>query len=104
MPKKPLHDITPKVRQAFTKAIARIGNGDGVEGLTKILEKEIIENPIGTLNVISRYLPREQNISAKVEHDHKHTHEHKSVSESAAFIADIVGDGQSSALKKSMPH
>ena len=100
--RKAVHDISPTVRGAFIRAVARIGNGDGEGALADIIEKELINNPVQMLAVMARYLP--QKFTGTVKHEHKHDHEHRTVSDTAAFITEAIGEGTDSAHQKSLPH
>lgn len=100
--RKGVHDISPKVRQAFIQAIARIGKGDGVQGLSKIIEKELEKNPVAMLGVMARYLPQQFKVTGKV--DHEHNHKHTAVQSTVSFIEGVIGDGTDSALPESLSH
>lgn len=98
------HDIAPIIRRAFIGAVTRIGNGDSESGLRDIIEEELKNNPIATLNVLSRFMPREHNVQGSVEHEHSHSHTHESVSETSEWIAGLIGDTKKKPSKKSVSH
>lgn len=100
--RKATHDIAPVIRRAFVAAASRLGKGDSEAGLRKLLEKSLAENPLATLQAISKFLPRENIISGEVKHDHKH--EHVGLSETAAWITETLGEQAQSASEKPLSH
>ena len=51
-------DIAPKVRAAIIRAIDNLGTKKG-KGLDQILAEQLEKDPISTLNMISKYCPKE---------------------------------------------
>ena len=88
--RKATHDIAPVIRRAFVRAASRIGNGDSESGLADLIEKELSENPLQTLQAIARFLPQEKKISGTVNHDHKHEHKHEALEHTTAWLTEIV--------------
>lgn len=43
-------------------------------------------------------------VSGKIEHNHKHDHKHRAVSETAGWLANMLGSGSDSASEKSLPN
>ncbi len=69
MGSKAKHDIAPKIRAAFFRAIARKG---GDEELATLIGNSMDNDFIATLNVISKFTVREQAVTGNIKHDHDH--------------------------------
>lgn len=83
---KSSHDIAPMIRGAFIRAAK--GLEDDGKPLSSVIRKCLEDNPLATLQAISKFIPREANITGTVAHDHKHTHEQ--LSETSTWIEQTI--------------
>lgn len=65
--RKGKHDIAPAIRASFLAAIKIVEQKQG-KTLPELMAEWLDKDPIATLNVISKFLPREARVHAR--HDH----------------------------------
>ena len=74
-------------------------DNDG-QTLTELLAAELKENPIRYLELASKYVPRNVDVTG---HVHQ-THEHRAVSQADERISELLTAGQSISAEKAVTH
>ena len=61
---KGAHDISPIIRGAFIRALKIREDKKGKKSLSEIMSELLDDNPVGLLNVLKGYVPKEIDITA----------------------------------------
>lgn len=89
------HDFTPLVRGGLIRALKML-EAEG-KPISEFIYKALIEDPIGTLQKLSAYAPKETKVSGSIEHGHTI----KGISETVRFIEQVTAQGDDSPLPES---
>jgi hypothetical protein len=74
-----------KINEAFIREMVAAWEIHGRAAIEKVAKAD----PTNFVKIAASLLPKDVNV--KGEHDHKHNHEHRSVSETAQWLADVLG-------------
>ena len=93
--------IRNKLNDTFLRELARDFHLNGA----KVIEAVRKDDPAKYLSLISALQPKEANVTGKVQHEHEHHHDGDvSVSNTDAFIAEVIQTGKDKPPKKSVSH
>ncbi len=87
--RKGKYDVAPIVRHAFLNAMKEVSRRKG-KNFSAVMADWLEENPIQTLNAVSKFLVREKKVEGHVEHNHQHN---GLSGEAERLIAELAGVG-----------
>lgn len=96
-------DIAPKMRNALYSGFIKAARNRGMT-LSDFAAQMWEDDWKAAATVLGKFLPREQQVTGKVTHDHAHTHTHAGVSETVSFIEGVIGTGEEGTPKKPLSH
>lgn len=84
--------------EAFIKDICAAWTEHGVKAIETVAKKD----PSTFLKVVAALVPKDVNV--KGEHNHKHDHQHRAVSDTADWVAGLLGAGPGRSPKEPVSH
>ena len=85
-----------KINEFFLRDVLAAWEEHGVDAINKVAQAD----PVNFVKVVAGLIPKDVKIDGKI--DHEHTHEHRTVSETANWIAGMLGSGTDRSPSKSV--
>ena len=97
------HEYSANMRRALYEGLVEAAKEQGMT-LTEYCQQWWNDDWKAAINAMAKFMPRENQVSGKVEHDHKHEHTHVDVSQVDGWLAQFATGSEDSDTQETLPH